>query len=239
MNIPDNLKFMGVSPYIFWAIIGCVFALAVFLFHIKRNGMTPRLPLFLIFSSFLGASPGARVFAYIASKIYYANTGKESYGGLVFYGGLFGFLTVFYLFQKITVNSQNKILWDGAALAIPLFHAFGRIGCAFSGCCFGIEFDKFYIAYSDGIRRFPVQLLEASFELLLFLVLMIFACKRKHRGSLIKIYLITYSVLRFFLEFLRGDEIRGMIGCLSFSQVCSIAVFAGMIIHLLKRRSDT
>ena len=239
MNIPENLKIMGVSPYIFWAIVGCVFALAVFLYYIKRNGMTVRLPLFLMFSSFLGVFPGARIFSYIASKIYYANTGKESYGGLVFYGGLLGFLTVFYLLQKISVNSQSKVLWDGAALAIPLFHTFGRIGCAFSGCCFGIEFDKFYIAYSDGIKRFPVQFSEAFSEFLLFSVLMIFACKGKYHGSLIKIYLFTYSVLRFFLEFLRGDEIRGMIGCLSFSQVCSIAVLAGLIIHSLKRRSDT
>ena len=58
MNIPENLKIMGVSPYIFWAIVGCVFALAVFLFYINRNGMTVRLPLFLMFSSFLGVFPG-------------------------------------------------------------------------------------------------------------------------------------------------------------------------------------
>ena len=193
--------------------------------------MTVRLPLFLIFSSFLGVFPGARIFSYVASKIYYANTGKESYGGLVFYGGLLGFLTVFYLLQKMSVNSQSKVLWDGAALAIPLFHTFGRIGCAFSGCCFGIESHFGFTVHGNvlspavnDVCRFPVQLLEAALNLVLFAIFRHLLKKDRFKGGLFPMYLLSYSVIRFCDEFLRGDIIRGHVGLLSTSQWISIYI---------------
>lgn len=237
MNISQNIKFLGVSPYIFWAAVGAVLSATVFLRLIKKDGMGLRLPFFLLISSFLGMVTGARGFSVIASEIYFQNTGRESHGGLVFYGGLFGFLATYYILQKIMLNSENAGLWDAAAVTIPLFHAFGRIGCAFSGCCFGIEFSRFFVIYSDGIRRFPVQFLGAACEFLMFLLLITLSERRKFRGSLIKIYLTVYPIGRFFIEFLRGDGVRGMIGNFSFGQVCSIALLCAMInVHFRKRK---
>jgi phosphatidylglycerol:prolipoprotein diacylglycerol transferase len=65
---------------------------------------------------------------------------------------------------------------DIATPAIPLFHFFGRMGCFFAGCCFGIESSFGYtfrysiIKEANGINRFPVQLLEALVNLLLFFI---------------------------------------------------------------------
>ena len=238
MVIPQNIKFAGVSPYVFWAAVGVVLAAAMFLCFIKRRGMSLRLPMFLLFSSFLGMITGARVFSVIASEIFFRNTGKEAYAGLVFYGGLFGFLAVYRFLQKTLLNSQSPVLWDAAALAIPLFHAFGRIGCGFSGCCFGIECSRIFVSYADGIKRFPVQFLGAGCEFLLFLLLLILSYRRKCVGSLIKIYLTVYPIGRFFIEFLRGDEVRGMIGLLSFGQICSVVLLAATLIIQLKRRYE-
>lgn len=238
MYISQNIKFLGVSPYIFWAAVGLVLAAALFLGLIKKDGMKLRLPFFLLVSSFLGMITGARCFSAIASEIYFRNTGRESHGGLVFYGGLFGFLAVYYILQKIMLNSENAGLWDAAAVIIPLFHAFGRIGCGFSGCCFGIECSRIFVSYADGIKRFPVQFLGAACEFLIFLVLLILAKRRKFCGSLIKIYLTVYPIGRFFIEFLRGDGVRGMIGNFSFGQVCSVVLLAAMLIIQLKRRYE-
>lgn len=236
MNISQNIGFLGVSPYIFWAAIGAGLAVAVFLRLIKIGGMGLRLPLFLLASSFLGMITGARVFSVIASEIYFQNTGITLHGGLVFYGGLFGFLTTYYILQKIMFGSENAALWDAAAVIIPLFHAFGRVGCAFSGCCFGIEFSRFFVIYSDGIKRFPVQFLGAAGEFFLFLLLLVLTKRQKSHGSLIKIYLTVYPIGRFFIEFLRGDDVRGMIGIFSFGQICSIALLCAMLYIYFRQR---
>lgn len=58
-------------------------------------------------------------------------------GGFVFYGGLLGGLAGAWLFCK-----QRRLSFDtlGRDLvpALPLFHAFGRVGCFLAGCCYGI-----------------------------------------------------------------------------------------------------
>ena len=151
------------------------------------------------------------------------------WGGNVFYGGLFGgILTAIIVFRK---RPQYKYLLDIVTPAIPLFHFFGRIGCFFAGCCFGIEssfgftFSHSIIEEANGINRFPVQLLEALINLFLFFIIDIFRRKNFFRQNIIYIYLLFYSVARFFIEFLRGDEYRGFVFALSTSQIISILVF--------------
>jgi phosphatidylglycerol:prolipoprotein diacylglycerol transferase len=135
------------------------------------------------------------------------------FNGSVFYGGLIcGILTVA-IFRNKFVNI-NKIV-DIVTPAIPLFHFWGRIGCFFTGCCFGIEsllgftFKHSFIEEANGINRFPVQLLEACFNLVLFLCLHNIRKKQLFNDKLLFLYLLIYSLGRFLIEFLRGDEYRG------------------------------
>ena len=64
------------------------------------------------------------------------------------------------------------------ALCIPLFHAFGRIGCFLSGCCYGIEttfgIDLKYspVPGCSGVLRFPVQLIESGCNFIIFFLLL-------------------------------------------------------------------
>ena len=68
---------------------------------------------------------------------------------------------------------------DVAALASPLFHIFGRLGCFLSGCCFGVESSVGFVYHhclieeANGVSRFPVQLVEAFANLFIFLLLFI------------------------------------------------------------------
>lgn len=168
-------------------------------------------------------------------------------GGLVFYGGLFGAMLggVIYLKHDRTKPDWRAYL-DVCAPAIPLFHVFGRIGCFASGCCYGIECDSFGFTTSNaavescnGVKRFPVQLLEASLNLILFAVLLVLFLKfwKKWReGSFIRLYLILYAVIRFSDEFLRGDTYRGIYFGLSTSQWISLAVLLAMGLTFLLRR---
>ncbi|MEE1076102.1 MAG: prolipoprotein diacylglyceryl transferase family protein [Acutalibacteraceae bacterium] len=171
-----------------------------------------------------------RLFESIESFLFYFS---DIFGGMVFYGGLIGACIGSYIYMKKT-KLDIKEYSDTLAPCIPLFHAFGRMGCFLAGCCYGIESNiGFTYRYSivepaNGVCRFPVQLLEASENILICILLTIMLCKCKKlpHGILIWIYGFIYSVVRFANEFLRGDNIqRGFFGVFSTSQWISIFIF--------------
>ena len=166
------------------------------------------------------------------------------FGGQVYYGGLIGGLIVGYLYlkrKKLPVGEYSDI----CAAMIPLFHGFGRIGCFLGGCCYGVPSAFGFIYHNNplpeanGIRRFPIQLLESALNFILFLMFHRLLKKDKYKGLLLYIYLCTYAVMRFVLEFWRGDTLRGFIFGLSTSQFISIFVFVfGFIMILIKSRKN-
>ena len=131
-------------------------------------------------------------------------------GGMVFYGGLFGAIIGAAWYIKALKLPFSPHM-DAMAFCIPLFHGFARIGCFLGGCCYGKECE-FGIVYhnalepsANGVSRFPVQLLESGLEFVLFAVILVLYLKRKLSGKLMYVYLLSYAVIRFFDEFLRGD----------------------------------
>lgn len=168
-------------------------------------------------------------------------------GGFVFYGGLLGGLAGAWLFCK-----QRRLSFDtlGRDLvpALPLFHAFGRVGCFLAGCCYGIPapagglgvtFPASAVEAPSGVPLLPVQLYEAAGCVLLFLLLDHLTDRGWPGGRLLALYLALYAVFRFLLEFLRGDAVRGSLGPLSTSQVISLAVLAGVLLaELLHHRRN-
>ena len=167
------------------------------------------------------------------------------FGGSVFYGGLFGSCLAGWIYMRVKkiAPKERRAFADAYACAIPLFHTFGRIGCFFGGCCYGIESEFGFTAHGNtlspgvnDVNRFPVALLEASLNLLLFLFLLMMSRKGRSGGRLIFLYGLCYSVIRFSVEFLRGDEIRGIWYGLSTSQWISIALFAVCAAILIRAR---
>ncbi|MCR4596712.1 MAG: prolipoprotein diacylglyceryl transferase [Lachnospiraceae bacterium] len=162
------------------------------------------------------------------------------FGGMVFYGGLIGGLIagIYYSKHLKHMNLDTWLYADVYAPAIPLFHMFGRVGCFLGGCCYGIE-NKWGFVYhsapipeSNGVVRLPIQLIEATGNLLLFLFLHILS-KRSHRkGVLMPSYIAMYSIMRFTLEYYRGDSIRGFYGCFSTSQWISIMLLIVSVVVL-------
>lgn len=162
-------------------------------------------------------------------------------GGMVFYGGLYGGLAAGFLFARKKKYDVAK-LSDVFAVVVPLFHAFGRVGCFFAGCCYGVE-SRWGIAgrvlYADvreTVRRVPIQLIEALCLLVLFGVMFWLYRKCKAQGKLIFIYLMIYAMLRFILEFFRGDEIRGRFMIFSTSQWISIVTLVWVTVYLIYRK---
>jgi phosphatidylglycerol:prolipoprotein diacylglycerol transferase len=156
------------------------------------------------------------------------NVLQHTFGGSVFYGGLIGGIIAGYVL--IRKDNKKTMFIDIVAINIPLFHFFGRIGCFLGGCCYGIP-SKIGLTYTNnpiteanGITRFPVQLLEALFNLLLFFLLNYFYNNGKFKNKLICLYLVMYAAGRFFIEFLRGDAYRGIWLFISTSQIISVLI---------------
>lgn len=150
--------------------------------------------------------------------------------GFVFYGGLFGVLSAIYLVTRKDLALQEKT-FQMMVPAIPLFHCFGRIGCFMAGCCYGKELAEPITVVGIQLEQIPVQLIEALYEFLLFWVISIIGRKNPQINSL-RIYLLSYSLFRFGIEFFRGDEIRGVFLGLSTAQWISIAIW---IFYLVKK----
>lgn len=153
---------------------------------------------------------------------------KYLLGGFVFYGGLFGALATAWLYCRY----HRLSFYDLCRIILPagaLFHVFGRLGCFFMGCCYGCKSEAFGVTFAhseiapNGVPLVPVQLIEAGGELILFAVLAFTARWEGSGHRTLQIYLVCYGILRFMLEFLRGDGYRGFLGILSVSQVLSLA----------------
>ncbi|NLJ95070.1 MAG: prolipoprotein diacylglyceryl transferase [Clostridiaceae bacterium] len=160
-------------------------------------------------------------------------------GGFVFYGSLIGAFLGLYIYSKAFNISCERILFY-LTPAVPLIHAFGRIGCFAAGCCYGVPCDRFgYIFINspiapNGIRLFPTQLLEAGFCLIIFIIIMMFFKRINNGYYLFAIYGIMYSLFRFIIELFRGDIERGFVGFLSTSQIISLFIFVIALIYLYR-----
>lgn len=162
-------------------------------------------------------------------------------GGFVFYGGLIGGVLGLLIYVK-----QFKLpmgdFFDVYATVLPLGHAFGRIGCFFGGCCYGMEMkhDGFFcVVYKNpynaltprGVPLLAIQLIEAGCLLICFAgMLTLFYRSKRLRGNLAEIYACAYAVLRFALEFFRGDKERGDFLFLSTSQWTSIVLILSVFL---------
>ena len=153
-----------------------------------------------------------------------------------------GMLAV-YIYLKKKKLPMN-IFTDIATIIIPLFHFFGRIGCFLVGCCYGVESDIGFtyhhslIESANHVNRFPIQLVEAVYNLGLFFLLYYLLKNNKLKGKLLGLYLIIYPIGRFIFEFFRGDEYRGFLFGLSTSQIISVLLLIFGIFLLLKKEKN-
>lgn len=220
----------------------------MFLLLKNNEDVSKYVPMYLLTIPFLFI--GAKLFGVILNLSEVILKGAPitnevfSKSGIVFYGGLLGTLLSFYIICKKKDVTLKKGVYDSLAVSIPLFHCFGRIGCFCAGCCYGIENHSIiavnYSNYIDDmiitISRLPIQLIEASTNLILCIVLLVFNLSGKCKGYLLRIYLIAYATLRFIHEILRADWDREVFRVLSFGQTISILILLALFIIFIRER---
>ena len=250
-----------IPTYALMALLGC-FACGILLCkEIRKRKMDDNDAIVFLLIVAIGVLIGGHILYGITNMQHWHEIFKASgfmdlinkifvlFSGSVFYGGLFGGIFAGFLAIKL-MKLNMEIYADTMAYLAPLFHGIARIGCFLGGCCYGIECELGFtvngntlVPSINGVSRFPIQLLEAFCNFALCFVLWYLYKKHKLSGKLFYIYLSSYAIIRFFDEFLRGDEIRGFVFGLSTSQFISIileiTVVVILIVTNLKKRRKT
>ena len=233
--------------------IGVLCAYLVGEYRAKKYKLNPDIMFSLTISCLVGGIVGAKLLFYVVewkSIIEDPSILLDIANGFVVYGGIIGGILTGYLFCKIKKIEFLKY-FDLVMPSIALAQGFGRLGCAFAGCCYGRQTDGwFHIIYEDssfapnGVALLPTQIISSGLNFFHFLLLIFFAKKVKASGQVAGLYLIFYSIGRFCLEFLRNDP-RGEVSALSTSQFISVFIFIiGVVIfagcgYLYRKRGFT
>ena len=164
-------------------------------------------------------------------------------GGMSFHGGLIGVIIATKLFSD-KYKIDQFIFLDLVALSAPIGIFFGRIANFINSELYGRQTD---VAWSvqftliDNIKRHPSQLYEALFEgIILFFILGYFFKKNylKKPGQISGLFLIFYSLFRFFVEFFRlpDSQVGYLILNLTLGQLISIIfLILGAILFFIKK----
>lgn len=201
----------------------------------------------VILLGFLSAKIFQSVYDWIETGTFdFMHSGITFIGGLI--GGAGSFIIIYTLMRKKLTGKIVDIL-PIAPCCIVIAHAFGRLGCFFAGCCGGRAADPSDTFYFLAMRFpnqglvYPTQLFEAIFLFILFGILLLLVLKKNFKYGF-SIYLFTYGIWRFLIEFLRDDDRGAFIPGLTPSQFWSIIMIIGavpvyfLIRYLLKTRNN-
>ena len=231
--------------YIFGIILGWILAKKLFIQDIEVKNKFDDYLTYLIIGIILGGRLG---YIIIYNLSFYINNPLDIFkiwqGGMSFHGGLIGVIFASIIFAK--KNNQNSFLYmDIVALVAPIGLFFGRIANFINSELYGtitnVPWAVTFIQV-DNLPRHPSQLYEALLEgLFLFFILIYFRKKFMNKPGVISgIFLIFYSILRFFVEFFRvPDEQLGYILLdLTIGQVVSlIFILSGTILIYYKNET--
>lgn len=229
--------------YSYGAALAAAFLAASYLAgrNAPKTGLTSEFMSELSFFLIAFGLIGARLFYVISNFSEFQKNPSEVFiiwhGGLVFYGGLIGAILAGTWFIKKNKLSFYKV-GDSIAPYAALAHSIGRIGCLFNGCCYGKVTDTWLgvISSESGMVRYPTQLYSSLGLLALFIILKAMQERPHKEGDIFLPYIILYGMLRFAVEFLRGDPAAQIFGLRLPQLISLILAFIAIMLYARKRR---
>ena len=231
--------------YILGIVVGWILCKKIF---IKNSDISEKFDdyiTYLIIGIILGGRIGYVIFynfSYYLDNIF--DIFKIWQGGMSFHGGLLGVIASSYIFAK--KNNQNPFFYlDQVSLVAPIGIFFGRlanfINSELYGTATNMPWSVIFVEV-DNLSRHPSQLYEAILEgIILFLILIYFMNKGylKKPGLISGLFLIFYSLFRFFVEFFRvpDEQIGYLFLNLTMGQIISF-VFASIGITLFYLKNE-
>ena len=243
-----TIKGYSLKYYTVFILIGVLVAWMMFVKEGKKHNKNDSFLYDVAFWTVLCGIVGARLYYVAFNFSLYKNNLidilKMWEGGLAIHGGIIaGFWALF----VVTKLHKEKVidLTDYAAPGLFFAQALGRWGNFFNGEAHGVattlaklkayHFPEFIIEgmHIDDNYYIPTFLYESVWCLLgLIIILIVRKFKLVKKGMPTAIYLMWYSIGRFFIESLRTDSL--MFGTFKVAQIVSLVMFLiGLIILMV------
>ncbi len=236
---PVLFTLLGAPISAYALFVGAAFVVGMLVRHVEKKRLgfdrDPRqhvVSVGALIGAMIGAKAGMLLFTpgamddLVTALLHFDFSGKTVIGGL-----LGGYAGVELAKKAVGITIRTG---DSFAVAVPLAQAIGRVGCFFHGCCWGSACELPWAVRMHDASVHPVQLYEAA--LVLLLAAWLFAIRRRAfpPGDLFRRYVVGYALIRFTMEFLRGDpSVR--VGPFTAPQLIALA-FGGLFAFLLVKK---
>lgn len=230
------IKVYWYSIFIFIAILAAYFLISK---ESKKKGIDKEFITNLTFYVVVFGIIGARIYYCLFNLDYYLSNPLEILkiwnGGLAIHGGILfgGIFTIIYI-KKHHLELLKTL--DIIVVGVILAQAIGRWGNFFNSEAYGgittlkalqnMHLPTFIIngMYISGKYRQPTFLYESLWDLIGFIILLIFRRREYTKvGQITGLYFMWYSVGRFIIESMRNDSL--MFGSFKIAQIVSILLF--------------
>lgn len=216
-------------------LIGTVLALK----EAKRKGVKEETLIDMLLFAVPAAIIGARAYYVIFMWDYYSKNPSQILnirgGGLAIHGVIIAGALVAIIFAKV----RKESFWNLADIVAPsliLGQAIGRWGNFANQEAHGGPTDLPWGIMVDGVRVHPTFLYESIWNLLVFGFLLWYRRKKATvEGEIFILYLMLYSVGRFFIEGLRTDSL--MLGLFRVAQLISLAIIILGGVYLIWKKN--
>lgn len=248
-----NLGIIQIYWYSIFILLGITVALTLIYKEIKKNNISKNTFIDMAFYAIIIGLIGARIYYVLFNLGYYLQHPIEIIqiynGGLAIHGGLiFGSLYMIYFCKKKKLDIL-KIL-DILVIRVIIAQAIGRWGNFFNQEAYGplttyenlknSHIPEWIIQGMKISSKYytPTFLYESIWNFLGFIILVLIRKMKKLRiGVLSGIYLIWYSIARFFIESLRTDSL--MLGPIKVAQFVSIIfTIIGLILIITSKKRE-
>ena len=127
--------------------------------------------------------------------------------------GLYLFLPPLYLIYCLLFRKGYREMMDYVTPAVCTVETIGKLVCFFEGCCYGPPDEHGLYFQNLGYKAFPVQLYDTidNAVILVIILILTYTFSKKHKGYLMPIAGMLYSIQKGILEEYRvyHEEIEG------------------------------
>lgn len=245
-----DLGFIQIYWYSIFILLGVFIAATIIYHELKKQGITNEQFTDLFFNTVIVGIIGARLYYVIFNLSYYLDNPVEIFeiwnGGLAIHGALiFGTLYVFYFCHKRNLNTLK--LLDMLVVGVIIGQAIGRWGNFFNQEAYG-PVTTYLALKQEMIPNFiikgmkilgqyhePTFYYEFLWNINGFIILMLARHMKKIKvGQLTGIYLLWYSLGRFYIESLRMDSL--MLKGFKMAQIVSIILILLGILLIFRNK---
>ena len=240
-----NPIFWNIHMYGVMIAVGVLCCFLSLFFLTKKLKVDPKFTDFIYYNGIASIALGFGSATLFQSFYNYLDNPEAGFklGGMTFIGGLIGGVATFLIVYAFFWKKYDTTLFDVLSIIpcpILIAHAFGRVGCFCAGCCYGKETDSIFGIKFPGMSTavHPTMLYEAIFLFVMFFVCGFLLLRFQFNYNM-PLYLVTYGIFRFLIEYVRGDERGSFVAGMSPSQFWSIVMVAlGVALFFYMRWRD-